>query len=93
MEKYLYIWLLLINLITFAVFGFDKAKAVRGKYRIKEATLLTFSLLGGALGGVFGMYVFHHKTKKPLFRLGVPLILIAWAAVLVVFYLKILPIC
>lgn len=93
MEKYLYIWLLLINLITFAVFGFDKAKAVRGKYRIKEATLLTFALLGGALGGIFGMYAFHHKTKKSLFKFGVPLILIAWAVVLVVFYFKILPIC
>lgn len=91
MEKYLYIWLLLINLLTFAVFGIDKAKAVTGKYRIKEAMLLLLSLLGGALGGLAGMYAFHHKTRKPLFKFSVPLMLIIQAFLL--FYFKILPFC
>lgn len=91
MEKYLYIWLLLINLLTFAAFGIDKAKAVKGKYRIKEATLLLLSLLGGALGGLVGMHIFHHKTRKPLFKFSVPLMLIIQAFLL--FYFKILPFC
>lgn len=93
MEKYLYVWLLIINLITFVAFGLDKAKAVKRKYRIKEATLMTLSLFGGALGGIVGMYAFHHKTKKPLFKLGVPLILLAWVVAFAAFYFKLLPIC
>lgn len=91
MEKNLYIWLLLINLLTFVAFGIDKAKAVKGKYRIKEATLLLLSLLGGAPGGLVGMYLFHHKTRKLLFKFSVPLMLIIQAFLL--FYFKILPIC
>lgn len=91
MEKYLYIWILLINLLTFVAFGIDKAKAVKGKYRIEEATLLLLSLFGGALGGLVGMYLFHHKTKKLFFKFSVPLMLIIQAFLL--FYFKILPIC
>ncbi len=81
--KYLYFWLIIINIITFAVFGIDKKKAIDGKFRISEATLFVFSLLGGSFGGLIAMYAFHHKTRKWYFKFGIPLILIAWIALIV----------
>lgn len=80
--KYLYIWLTVINIITFAVFGIDKKKAIDGKFRIKELTLFVLSLLGGSLGGLIAMHTFHHKTRKWYFKFGIPLILIAWVAMI-----------
>lgn len=80
--KYLYIWLIVINIITFAVFGIDKKKAIDGKFRIKELTLFILSLLGGTLGGLIAMHTFHHKTRKWYFKFGIPLILIAWVAMI-----------
>lgn len=81
--KYLYIWLIIINIITFAVFGIDKKKAIDGKFRISELTLFALSFLGGSLGGLAAMHVFHHKTKKWYFKFGIPLILIAWIAAVI----------
>ncbi len=80
--KYLYIWLIVINIITFAVFGIDKKKAIDGKFRIKELTLFVLSLLGGSLGGFIAMHTFHHKTRKWYFKFGIPLILVAWSALI-----------
>ncbi len=80
--KYLYLWLIIINIITFAVFGIDKKKAIDGKFRISELTLFILSLLGGSLGGLIAMHVFHHKTRKWYFKFGVPLILFAWIALI-----------
>lgn len=57
--------------------GIDKWKAKRGAWRIPEATLLSLVLLGGGIGGIAGMYIFKHKTKKAKFFLGFPIILIA----------------
>jgi len=64
-----------INLIALLLMGLDKRAAMHHQYRISEKTLLGFTLFGGALGIWAGMRCFHHKTKKPLFMLGVPLIL------------------
>lgn len=75
--KYFCIWLIIINILTFAVFGIDKKKAIDGKFRISELTLFLLSILGGSLGGLAAMYIFHHKTKKWYFKFGIPLILIA----------------
>lgn len=75
--KYFCIWLIIINILTFAVFGIDKKKAIDGKFRISELTLFVLSILGGSLGGLAAMYTFHHKTKKWYFKFGIPLILIA----------------
>lgn len=67
MEKYgLYIFLgfvVLMTLITAVAYGWDKRKAISGKWRTKEKTLLLMSLLGGALGGFYGLYVLRHKNK------------------------------
>lgn len=85
--KYLYIWLIIINIITFVVFGIDKKKAIDGKFRISELTLFVLSLLGGSLGGFIAMHTFHHKTKKWYFKFGIPLILIA-QVLLIIFIAK-----
>lgn len=69
------IYFVVINLITFAAFGLDKYKAVHNKWRIPEAQLLLLAALGGSPGAILGMQFFHHKTRKPKFRYGVPLIL------------------
>ncbi|MBR3554971.1 MAG: DUF1294 domain-containing protein [Oscillospiraceae bacterium] len=69
-------WLLLWSLVAFIAMGADKRKARKGKWRVPEATLFLFALLGGGLGATLGMHVFHHKTKHWYFRWGLPLILL-----------------
>jgi uncharacterized membrane protein YsdA (DUF1294 family) len=75
-------YLAIVNVATFALFCVDKARATRGAWRIPERVLLGCSAAGGALGGLVGMRVAHHKTRKPLFYLGVPAMLVAQAALL-----------
>ena len=69
-------YLILINLIAFALYGIDKRRAKQGAWRISEYTLLLVALLGGSLGALLGMRYFHHKTRHRKFRYGVPLILL-----------------
>lgn len=72
-------WLLLMSLVLFFVMGRDKRLAVAHKRRVSEAALFLLALAGGALGGVLGMQVFHHKTKHKSFILGFPIMtLIQW---------------
>ena len=70
------IYLILINIIAFCAMGIDKKKAKYGKWRISESALFILVLLGGGIGGIAGMYVFRHKTQKPRFVIGFPIILI-----------------
>lgn len=81
MIRYLIGALTLTNLAAFLLMGLDKRKAIRGVRRIPEKTLLTACGLFAAAGGLIGMRVFHHKTRKTKFRLGVPLMLTAQLAV------------
>lgn len=67
-------YLLIINAVSFVVYGVDKYKARHQKWRIPEATLLTLAAIGGAAGALLGMVVFRHKTKHLRFVLLVPLI-------------------
>ncbi|MBF1067638.1 MAG: DUF1294 domain-containing protein [Porphyromonadaceae bacterium] len=69
-------YLILMNLIAFALYGIDKRRAKQGAWRISEYTLLLVALLGGSLGALLGMRYFHHKTRHRKFRYGVPLILL-----------------
>ena len=73
-------YLLAVNIITFAAFVVDKSRAVKHRFRIKEITLLGLSLIGGSAGGLIAMYSLRHKTKKPLFTVCVPLMLVLQAA-------------
>ena len=66
------LFFILMNLVTFALFRADKKKAEKNKFRIPERDLLSFSACFGALGGLLGMIIFHHKTRKPKFFIWVP---------------------
>ena len=77
-------YLILVNIAALAAFGIDKRKAIRHKYRIPEATLLGLALIGGAAGALAGMHLFHHKTRKPLFR-AIPVLLAAQIVLLLFF--------
>lgn len=70
-------WLLLVNLIAFALMGLDKGRAKRGRWRISEKALFLPAVLGGSLGAIAGMRLFHHKTKHWYFRYGLPALLAA----------------
>ena len=76
-----------LNLLTFIVYGIDKWKAVKGKWRIPEATLLILAAIGGSIGALLGMQIWHHKTRHLKFKYGVPFILLA-QIVLVYFICK-----
>ena len=69
-------YLILMNLIAFALYGIDKRRAKQGAWRISEYTLLLVALLGGSLGALLGMRYFRHKTRHRKFRYGIPLILL-----------------
>lgn len=69
-------YLAVINLTGFAAFGIDKYKAIHHKWRIRESALFAIAILGGSVGCLIGMHVFHHKTLHPSFRIGIPMILI-----------------
>ena len=69
-------YLFVINVITFAAFGLDKRKAKKRKFRIRESVLLGLALIGGSLGALAGMFLFHHKTRKPAFRIGIPVLVL-----------------
>ncbi|MBQ7901219.1 MAG: DUF1294 domain-containing protein [Clostridia bacterium] len=77
--------LIIYNIFTFFVFGIDKLFAVKKRWRISEKALLLFSLLFGATGGILGMIVFCHKTRKPKFRVLMPIFYIF--NIIVIFYL------
>ena len=74
------IYLAVINVVTFFVYGIDKWKAKKSKWRIRETVLLGLAVLGGSIGAWLGMKVWHHKTQHKKFKYGVPLILIAQIA-------------
>ncbi len=67
-------YLVIINLIGFAVMGIDKKRAIRGAWRTSEASLFLTAFLGGALGCTLGMRHFRHKTKHWYFKYGMPAI-------------------
>lgn len=73
----LVVYLLIVNIVAFGMYGADKQKAIRKQWRIPEAQLLGVAAIGGSVGALFGMQFFHHKTKKWKFRIGVPAILAA----------------
>ncbi len=74
--KYFFLYLVIINLVAFAMMGMDKKRAVQHKWRIPEAHLFLSALLGGGFGAILGMGCFRHKTKHWYFVIGMPAILI-----------------
>ena len=76
MANALLYYLIVITVVTFFVYGIDKWKAKQGSWRISETTLLILAVIGGSIGALLGMKVWHHKTMHKKFRYGLPLILI-----------------
>ena len=76
-------YLLAVNITTFLVYGIDKYKAKKGKWRISEATLLTMAAIGGSIGAWAGMRLWHHKTMHKKFKYGIPVIIILQVALAV----------
>ena len=75
-------YLLVTNVVTFLVYGIDKWKAKQGSWRLSEATLLILAVIGGSIGALLGMKVWHHKTMHKKFKYGLPLILMAQIALI-----------
>lgn len=71
------IYLAAVNILTFFLYGIDKWKAKKAKWRVTEATLIRWAVCGGSIGAWLGMKAWHHKTQHKKFRYGIPAILIA----------------
>ena len=69
-------YILAINVITFVIYGIDKLKAKKGKWRTPEACLLGLAVIGGSIGAYLGIKVWHHKTLHKKFKYGIPGIII-----------------
>lgn len=85
MYHYSLYYLLVVNTLTFLLYGIDKYKAKKARWRISEATLLMMAVIGGSIGAWAGMRLWHHKTMHKKFKYGIPLIILLQVAL--VFYL------
>ena len=83
MHQYSMYYLLAINFVSFFLYGIDKYKAKKGRWRISEATLLMMAVIGGCIGAWAGMRLWHHKTMHKKFKYGIPLIIILQVALAV----------
>ncbi len=70
------IYIIAVNIISFIVMGMDKRKAQKRAWRIPESTLFVLAIIGGSIGSILGMHLFHHKTRHWYFLYGMPAILI-----------------
>lgn len=77
MNIYIFIYLLIVNIVAFALMGIDKKRAKEHAWRIPEKTLFLSAIIGGSIGAICGMQFFRHKTKHWYFKYGMPAILIA----------------
>ena len=84
-HKFLFLYLVIINFVTFAAFAVDKIAALENRYRIRIVTLLGLAFIGGSLGALIAMYLLRHKTKIDYFTVGIPLIIIM--QIVLTFYL------
>ena len=86
LQHIILIYLAVINVVTFFMYGVDKWKGKKSKWRIREAALLTLAVLGGSIGAWLGMKVWHHKTQHKKFKYGIPAIIIV-QLLLIAYYL------
>ncbi len=80
--KFLILYLAALNVLALLLYGADKIKAKRKKWRIPENALLMNAWLGGCYGALIGMYLFHHKTRHRAFYLSVPLACVVWTLII-----------
>lgn len=82
-HSYSLYYLLAVNIVAFVLYGIDKYKAKRNKWRVSEAALLTVAVIGGSIGAWAGMRLWHHKTMHKKFKFGIPAIIILQVALMV----------
>ncbi|SFM07596.1 Uncharacterized membrane protein YsdA, DUF1294 family [Gracilibacillus orientalis] len=83
----MFIYLVIINIISLLTMWIDKRKARKNKWRIPEGRIWLFAIIGGALGATIGMHVFRHKTKHTLFLIGLPFIAIIQWVLIIMYYI------
>lgn len=76
------VYILIVNIVAIVVYGIDKLKAKKNKWRISENTLLLIALVGGSIGAYLAMKLWHHKTNHKKFKYGIPLIIVFQLVVL-----------
>jgi uncharacterized membrane protein YsdA (DUF1294 family) len=76
MVQFIFSYFIFINVFTFIAFGVDKWRARHNQWRISEAALFLFAILGGSIGALLGMHIWHHKTRHLHFVIGIPLIML-----------------
>ena len=81
-------YLIIVNIVGFAIMGIDKAKAKKHAWRIPEATLFLVALIGGSIGSIAGMQIFRHKTKHWYFVVGMPVIFFLQLALAIFLIMK-----
>ncbi len=90
LTKYIIAYIIIINIITYIAYAYDKHQAKRHKWRVRESTLLFLALAMGSIGALAAMYTTRHKTKHKKFTVGVPLLLIL-NIMMLVFLVYIIP--
>ena len=80
------LYLIIVNIVGFALMGNDKKRARKHMFRIPEAALFTVAIIGGSLGSIIGMKVFRHKTRHWYFTYGIPFILLLQIAVIILIH-------
>ena len=86
--KIFIIYFIIINATAFLLYGIDKQKAKKNKWRTPEATLMLVAVLGGSIGAYAAMKIFHHKTRKLKFSFGLPAIICIQIILLLYFLFK-----
>lgn len=84
--KIFIIYLISVNIAAFIIYGVDKRRAKKQKWRISEATLFVLALIGGSVGSEIAMYIFHHKTRHMRFVIGIPCIILLQLTLLVLIF-------
>ena len=79
-------YLLIVNVLAFIIYGFDKYQARKAGRRIPEATLLIWAGIGGSIGAWMGMKLWHHKTLHKKFKYGIPILITMQVAFVVYMY-------
>ena len=86
--KFIFVYIVFTNILLFTLMAIDKQKAKLRQWRISEKTLFILALIGGSIGGILGMYTFRHKTQKPQFVIGFPVILICEIILFIYIWIK-----
>lgn len=88
MMRVYFVWIVLLSILSFCMFGIDKYCAIHKKWRIKERDLLWLAWIGGCFGALLGMKLFHHKTLHRRFTIQIPVSCVLWIGIGVFLFLR-----